>query len=777
MNNGSEKRRTVIGLVIIAGLVMGWFSPWWIDGRVLAPLDVLNQMMEPWRAGSEHIEVKNHMVSDSVNQYLGYHLFAEHQLRSEGRIGWSSLTYGGTAAYANTMALYDNWTMQLHRWFDFWTAWHLGLMVEVFVAGCGMFLFLRGRGIGLPWAVAGGLAFAANSQFVMWVHHRWSLGSFCWVPLIFLAMDRAREGSRVAGFLVPFVIALSFLGGTLQHSVLVAVAVAIFALASGSSQGGRWRHVGQVSVWGGVAAGLVAFMLVPCVDGFLTTLRLGTHHGMTTGADESVYRYGVAQPLFQLASYPLHVFPSLFGGCDSVDLLKLFKSELFYVAYFGALPCLVAVCSLRSDKVPAVAKWLVIAGLVLPLTPLERYLYQRLLVLYILGGVIAFAYFMEGCRAESRRRWSRSGFCVFGLFAGCWVVASSVVFWFGGEWITEAKEAILARSTGSSFGYFRDWWIGRVDRFVDRLFVWNPWQLVPLATLGGALLGFWWTGATSARRRHIGAWVIVVCVVTEVSVFGSRWVTWSELADSPLYAETPAHRELAMRLEGGSRIKNLSASVGHMARTPMMANTLVPYQLPTLDGYDSIVPEGMSLPGDPDVDPVRNARMGVSHLITPAEVSNVAGWEMVWADQATAIHENPVKVSRYSGFSDGGSLKNYLRDCGAVPPVPLKESLGEENRRRLLVPPMVEWVRLAENYGDGWKWRFPGQAWQAVDRMADGSMGFDVGAGKLGPREVVMEYQPPLRAVGWLVSGCTVIIWLACLLFSTFNRKLRHGDH
>jgi hypothetical protein len=142
-----KARSQLWGWAVILAVVGVWFSPWWAGGRVLAPLDILNEMMQPWRGAAESPQVKNHAVSDSVTQYLGYRLFAEESLREEGRIGWSDLTYGGTPTYANTMALYDDWTMQLHRGLEFWSAWHLGLIGQVLIAAFGMGAFLARRGI------------------------------------------------------------------------------------------------------------------------------------------------------------------------------------------------------------------------------------------------------------------------------------------------------------------------------------------------------------------------------------------------------------------------------------------------------------------------------------------------------------------------------------------------------------------------------------------------------------------------------------------------------
>jgi hypothetical protein len=266
---GTAWRREVAAIGIGLLVIVAWFSPWWAAGKCLAPLDLLNEMMSPWKGDEIPGEVKNHHVADGVDQYLVYRMMAAEALAKEGQIGWTSLKYGGTAEYANTMALYFDWTMQLHRWFDFWTAWHLGLMGQVFLAAFGMYFFLRGRGLMPLYAICGGLVYAANSHFAAWIYHRWALGAFCWVPWILFFIDRYRAGKRQAWALVPVVIGLAFLGGTLQHAALVVLTVlALWAEQMLGVRGNR-REMMRVSVrfagWGVLGTGLAGVMFFPCI--------------------------------------------------------------------------------------------------------------------------------------------------------------------------------------------------------------------------------------------------------------------------------------------------------------------------------------------------------------------------------------------------------------------------------------------------------------------------------------------------------------------------------
>jgi hypothetical protein len=764
--------------LIILLLVLAWFSPWWAGGKVLAPLDLQNRMMSPWRDGNESVFAKNHIVSDGVDQYLVYRLIAEKSLREEGRIGWSNLTYGGTAEYANTMALYDDWTVQLHRWFEFWTAWHLGLMGQVLLAAYGMYLFLRGRGIEGLWACGGAIAFAANSQFVTWIYHRWSLGAFCWVPWILWAIDGNRNGRRLFWPLVPVFTALAFIGGTLQHSALVALVVCAAWLEEAITENSKIsiqksqskvaiqsRIFGRYATWGILALGLAGFNLVPCIDAFLTSNKLGLHAGMTKNAVDSIYPQGWLQPIFNLASYPLQVFPSILGRCDSMDVLKLFRSELFYIAYFGSLAGLIAFASIWKKQTPIMARLLVVMGLMLPLTPLVRVLYQRLFLLFIIGGIYAFAYFMQNASEKERVRWCRALAWLGSIGVMTWTIASLILI-NQTEFLASLKQRIINEGAGSSYGFFTKWLELRAQNFIADLFIWSPQQMIPLILLALGIVGLGLTTSQQIRRRSLGSWIVVFALIGEVSLFASRWVVWADPKKEPLFPETAETRALKEHVGRNDRVSCHYHPTAHMAMTPFLPNTIAVYDIATITGYDSIVPNGMILPNETPGDAAKLGRLGVTHLITWAGNPDVPPeWNKVWSGPMMDLYASPLTVPRYSGFSNFEKLQQFLHHEGAEC-VEIEELSGRMNTRKLKVPAGITDVRIAENHAHGWEYRALGihKDWQNAVRASDASIIMEF-PNTTDEMIVEMRYAPPMRSLGWDATGISALLCISCFSF------------
>jgi len=774
-----SRKATAACLAVCLAVVLAWFSPWWAGGKNLVPMDLAHEMMQPWRGGGQAGVAKNHFVSDGVDVILGYHLFASSSYRREGWVGWSDLTYGGTAQYANTMALYDDWSMQLHRWFDFRTAWHLGLLGQVLLAAWGMALLLRAKGVAAIWSACGALAYAANSQFATWLYHRFALGAFCWVPWILWAIVCYQRGRRGSWAAVPVFVALAFLGGTLQHAAMVALAVGAAwgeeAWKTRRSRGGALKQaslLGRYATWGLLGCGISALMWLPCLDALVSSMRLGLHTGLFANADKGIYPEGVLQPWFNMTAYPLMVFPSALGRCDSVDLLKLFKSSLFFVAYFGSLPVLIAYLAAFRKDTGVMERLLILAGLLLPLTPAVRYLYQRLLVLFILGGTIAFSVFMSRTSDDTRRKLCKATGWTAGWLAAVWLVASVALAAFGNHTIAAIKLRIVTQGFGSSFGGCRMWLEARAKHFTEDLFIWSPQQAVPLGLLALGLWGLGWTASRVDARRCAGNFMLAVAVVLEVTVFAARWVVWTDPVRYPIFPVTPEVAALRQQVGVGGRVTTLNHPTEHMSRTPFVPNTLAVYGIASICGYDSIVPNGMILPNESPGDAGRMGLCGVTHLVTwPGNPNVPTDWEKVWESPSMALYRNTLAMPRYIGL-DGDSAADELL-AGLRPAFQsVRETTGMMNRRMLEVPAGVRVVRIAENQASGWQYRVCCEdgGWKDVARARDGSMVLRI-SDHPGEARIEMCYAPPLRAAGFWVSGISLALSLACGAMIRNNRQ------
>ncbi len=761
-------------ILVIVGAVIIWFSPWWAGGRLLAPLDILNEMMQPWRGASEEVRVKNHTVADGVTQYLIYRQVAADSYRREGWMGWSTLKYGGSAEYANTMALYYDWTMQLHRWLDFWTGWHMGIMLQILIAAIGMYFVLGSHNICGLWSTTGALLYAANSQFAVWIHHRWTVGAFCWVPWIVFAASIHRSGTRAAWFLVPVFSALAMLGGTLQHTGMVLLVLAIlwsaeaFGLwrdrASGSSSppwfGAQARLLLRYGSWTLFACGLAGLMILPCTEAFLTSSRLGLHtvlNGMNPGG---LYPEGFLQPILNAISYPFHLFPSILGSASTLDGWKVFKSKLCYVTYFGTIPMIIAATALFRRRVPPASIALMIAGLLLPLTPLVRYFYQRLHILFILGGIIAFAHFMQFASPDTKRRLLRRTLIASVSLFLLWIILSIAIYWQADSLEGFLASKFLGGAEGSAFGYFRDWMSGRFGGFFGNLFVWAPAQVVPLLLFGGSLAALALSISSSTRVSRPACFALSVLLIVDCTVLAAGNVVYCDPQQHPAYPATPESDILLREVGKSGRVHIvIKEGGGHMAVTPFVPNTLSAYGIASSGGYDSIVPDGMWLECLRTHNPVRLGVLGVTHLVTyPGNPIPFTGWNEVSRTQGMVLYENPEQIPRYVGFSSRDQMTAFLEmGRNGTSFVSLHEQTGHENSRRLKVPEGVRWVRIAENQENGWQFRTSDAGdWHSVERGPDKSIVIDLGESDR-ERDLLMRYRPPLRRVGFFISGISLL--------------------
>lgn len=753
---GDSDAGAILTLLCLALLA---FSPWWLGGRLFAPLDLLDGLYEPWHDATTAIGVKNHFTSDGVTQYLVYRKVAERSFSEDGALGWSEVTQGGRPEYANTMAGYDDWSMQLHRFFDFWTAWHLGLMGQFLIAALGMLVFLRGQRISSLVALGGGLAYALNSQFIYFFFHRWHLGAFAWVPWLAWALYRFRAGHRWAWPLVPLFLALAFLGGSLQTSAFVGLTLLGlwlgWVLERPGSSGPRWAATAHMLAWGILGAGLAGFALYPNILTLADGLELGLDRG------EIGYASGALQPVLSALLVVLQPLPSLLGSPRSMDLSKALGLELPAIAYFGLIPMVLAYRAALMRGAPTAARWLIALGLLLPLTPLVGPLYHRVQLVFCFGGVWAFAWYWEHADRERvdpvLRRMAQLG----AAFVALWLLGSVASVLLEGMLQPKIDGYITGRVAAGGagqFGSYREaWFLERGRLLLPELRLWHPRQLVVLlaAALGCAALWLRTRRGTRPSAVPGAALLLLAGVVLELGVFAGGWVTAVDPAEHPPYAESPdiaALRELVGTGIDAGRVYIVDDPAAPSFFPP---NTLAMYGVATIQGYETVGFRNMWSEADYTDEPVRLGAMGVTHAVARPGVVLGAGWTPQYQGARLTVWRNEHALQRYLALPAG---------------MPVGVT-GTQNHRVAEVPPGTGVVRVAENWGEGWRYRVAGGTWRPVGLAADRSMVIPLEVVS-EPVPIELEYRPGRRIVGWWITlGAALLVMIGALAVARWRTR------
>jgi len=737
-------------VILLACVIL--FTPWFFGGRNLAPFDIVNEMMLPWRGESTLPKVHNHYVTDAVTQYIPYRMFADRSFREDGFVGWNPNLFGGTAQYANTMGLYFDWTIQLHRFIEFWTAWNLGIFLQLLIAGLGMWCFLHWQKVPPPLALAGGLAYLANTQFTVWVYHRWALGAMCWLPWILLAVvawEKLR--SRRWFGLSAIALALGFLGGNLQYAAMLVVAVG--CVWAGSAWDARrddlFRDQGQrflgFLLIGMLGAGLGAWMFDATIRSYLENSAAG-HERASFG-----YPDGSLQPLLQSVSLLFYVLPSLAGSPQTLDLFKILRSDAFNCAFFGTIPALLAVTALFVGRIPSSARLLILAGLLLPLSPLVGIFYHRINILWVAGGIWAGALLIRDATSQFLHVWVRWTGRGGAVAIGAWILASVLLIAFRQPLSDRLTHAVLGMAKRSQFGLFDEWLARRAAGLLDYLLIWNPEQLL---ILFGAVLS-WMALRSWAQGAPILRWMLPLGILLQLSVLWFQWTTWTP--ETNPYVRPALVGELR-EAAGQGRIHQVQPG-GKLPSALLFNNVLDPVDLRITGGYDSMHPNGMNKAyPDPAEMP------GATVLLQLAGHSAPAGWKFLLSSEGWEIWTNPAAVQALS-WPQGS-------------PLPVERL--SSNRMTMDVPPGAHRIQIHENFHPGWEAMAENWVPVKVSRASDGSISLEIPEAVHGQVKLQFSARPP-AVISWL-TGIAALVVASALLLSVLPGKrcgpqIRTGMH
>lgn len=745
------KRPYLLAAFLWLAMVVVFFWPVVFQGKVLAPLDIMDSLLRPW-ATSEKIEVHNAFTYDAISQYLPYDWSVYQSLRQDGYIGWNPYTHSGSSIVENTMVCPGDWHHQLYRFLPFWDAWNLGIILQFTIAGLGMLVFLRDQKIPAAYALVGVVAFGFYSQFTLWIYHRWILGAMCWSPWILWALLRAKRSGRIIDLPSIAFIGLAFRGGHLQTCIFVVLLVGLVALTDWWKSASRWnpRTIFRTFLPYAVCGTLGAVLALDVVVETVPALLYGKRDMPSRGWIET---------LLALPTLVTSLFPTVMGTPQSLDSMKILQTGLFSIKFMGAVPLLLAAVAAFWKQAPTLAKVLLVTGLVLPFTPADQWLYSRFTVVFALGAAWLASWHLSRLAEEERKPlWNRT-LIALAVLAGLWLFAS-VGISLRHDWVQGKLHEQVLSNLPEGKPTRTEWMLERADTFLGDSMIWNPRNLTMLTLIT--------LGIFSCARIHKGALhptrystLVALCAFGELFLFASTWVTFSPRPDGKDLYQRPEWVSLLKQETGQGSILCFSRADFDY----MQLNTPSAYSIRFAEGYETVTPKRIDPYGEDRFDPARCAAAGISHVLAAPEVApeSLPGWERVENTDEFVLFRNPLFTRiAVAELADGTNT-------------PVSIAFESANTRRIQIPKDARSITLIESFNPGWKQSIDGSSWSAVRKNDNNSIRLDIDRSDgNSPPEILLRYRP----ADLPITLPTISIVITGLIGFSLIRKLRgpQGD-
>lgn len=738
--------------LIAAGLwlvmVVVFFCPVLFQGKVLAPLDIMDSLLRPW-ATTGKIEVHNAFTYDAISQYLPYDYSVYQSLQQDGYIGWNPYTHSGSSIVENTMICPGDWHHHLYRFLPFWAAWNTGIILQFTLAGLGMLLLLRDQKIPASHALIGVVAFAFYSQFILWIEHRWVLGAMCWAPWIVWALLRAKQKSRVIDLVSIIFIALAFRGGHLQTCIFVVLLVILLAIAD---WWGTEHRLAPKSIF----KTFLPYALCGIFGAILSLDVIAeTVPALLYGKRELSSRSWL-EAITALPTLITSVFPTLLGTPQGLDLNKFFKTDLFSLKFMGAVPLLLASLACFQRQAPATAKTFFVVGLLLPFTPADQWLYSRFTVIFALGGSWLAAWYLTTLSQKPPTRiWKYASLTLLTV-AGLWLIGSLVIT-AKQAWVeTKLHEIVLANLPPDKI-IRTEWMLFRADVFLRESMFWAPRNLTMMALIG---LGIFACSHIHNQHRlaHRFAVLAALCAFGEMLLFSSTWLTFSKTPEGDgLYHEPAWAKQLKQEVGSGSILCYDRSDFDYM-----QLNTPSVYGIRFAEGYETVTPKRINPYLDPPFDPQRCADSGISHILaSPLQAPTaIEGWEKTIETKEFVLFKNPIFQGIASAsLTDGTHL-------------PVTVGFTSPNRREIPLPAKAKSIQLLESFNPGWKYSTDGKSWQPVQESQIHGIRIELAnSTQSEPKRLLLQYRPIYQSYYRSVIGLT----LAGLIGLSFIQRSKAG--
>lgn len=723
-------------------LVALYFFPVFSRSRVLAPLDILESLEEPW-AKTGRIDVHNAFCYDAVSQYIPYEFAVHQSLRDGGIVGWNPMTHGGTALFENHMLCPGSLRYFFHRFLPFWDAWDIGRMVHYLLAGMGMILLLLETGLSPVASVLGAVCFSFSSQMVVWIHSDVIASGCCWTPWMiwaFLHLNRVMveigNGVRrrirllsaclIAGLLCGQALRGGFLHTTLFNlSALVLLFLDLFLNPrwNKSILSSSMRHiVFAVSTMVLVLALAISF---PWFHAVVPAAIRGGH---------SLRPHTIAQCVREMPTLLTSFIPTVLGTPQSMDVFKVFGSDFTNIKFAGGTALVLALLAFHTRRAPRLPKVLFAMFLVIPFTPLCKWFYHRCFILSALGLGWLAAWQLDDLSTIlfSRNRW-RNILRLFEVVCAGWLVASVVMAWQEPSFLPVLQSYVKSHLSSDKMNRAA-WMAERAVQFWHESLIWFPKTLVGVASLG---LGLVSASCLQPKSRHHSLFRVVVVIASfcELALFGHHvWRAEERPKDSPVspFPESEWVRRFVSHLGNGTVL--FWQPPGRHRFDYMQINAPSACGIRQADGYESVQPMRLTPSNPAAFDPEDFAMAGISHVSCPhgERFPNANAWICQETSPDYDLYINPKFQSIFLATMVDGTR------------VPIFAEQSSPNHIHFQLPNGVISLYIAMSYHPDWFYRLENQPWQQLQTANNGYFSSEIvfSQALTSPNELELCFSP-----------------------------------
>lgn len=325
-----------IGIILFAWLIFA--APYFFKGLVPFPSRYLVTFFPPWNA-SYGMPVKNNAMPDVITQIYPWKKLTIDTWKKGEIPLWNPYSFSGTPHLANYQSAVLSPFNLLFFVLPEIDAWSLMILLQPFLAGLFMYIFLRSLDRSQAGSVIGSLAFMFCGFLVVWMAYGTLGYAALFLPFILWAI---RKKKRV---LVSVGLALSFFSGHFQISVYVAVASFFYALF--------FDRKSIIFLLFGLM--LASAQILPGLEAYKNSVR------------SSLFTPGEIIPLQYLITI---VAPDFFG--NPVTRNDWFGHYAEWASFVGVIPLVLAINALIQKKTRIETFFFVVGfvALILATTPL-----------------------------------------------------------------------------------------------------------------------------------------------------------------------------------------------------------------------------------------------------------------------------------------------------------------------------------------------------------------------------------------------------------------------